>query len=105
MCWRTPFRRKDALPDMQKLRILHLSDDRPGHYHLSEGVMAALGRLRETSVERVQVRRRRVLPARLLRAMSAGPDAARHAVLRVGYGISPAALPAADLVISAGGET
>ncbi|RMF08433.1 MAG: hypothetical protein D6773_02605 [Alphaproteobacteria bacterium] len=37
--------------------------------------------------------------------MSTGPDAVRQAVLQFGYGISPAALPAADLVISAGGET
>ena len=90
---------------MRALSILLLSDGRPGHYHLAEGVAAAIARQRPVEVVRVSVARRRLLPGRLLTGMlgtSAGPGA----VLRAGYGLTRGDLPAkADLVISAGGET
>ena len=56
---------------MGPLRILHLSDDRPGHYHLAEGVIAAAGRLREVACERRVIQRRWLIPARLLRVTAA----------------------------------
>ena len=47
----------------EPLRILLLSDGRPGHYHLAEGVCAALRRSRPVDVTTVRVnRRRRMLP-------------------------------------------
>ena len=49
---------------MTALRILLLSDGRPGHYHLAEGVCAALQRLRPVEVVTVAIKRR--LPTRVL---------------------------------------
>lgn len=90
---------------MGTLRILHLSDDRPGHYHLSEGVIAALGRLREVSAERLVIRRRQAIPSRVLRWLAGRSVAPVGRILRLGYGLVPERLPPADVVISAGGET
>jgi len=89
---------------MRALEILILSDGRPGHYHLSEGVAAAFARRRPVAVTRLDVARRRLAPGRLLAAaLSAGVPAA--SILRAGYGLDGRALPAADLVIAAGGDT
>ena len=89
----------------EPLRILLLSDGRPGHYHLAEGVCAALRRLRPVAVTTVRVNRRRRMPTRLaLPAMRNGVLGPALA-LRLGYGLSAGDLPAADLVISAGGDT
>lgn len=87
---------------MVALPVLLLADDRPGHYHLAEGVVAALARLGPVRPERLTLRRRRWLPARLLRPLAARAPAA---VLRLGYGLDAAHLPPARLVVSAGGET
>lgn len=83
------------------LRVLLLSDDRPGHYHLAEGVVAALRRLRPVSVTKIEVARR--LPTRMMVAALriAGQPGL---VWRLGYG-GPRLPHAADLVISAGGDT
>lgn len=85
--------------------VLILSDGRPGHYHLAEGVAAAAGRLVSQSVERIEVRRRRPMTSRLLGAMLAIPGLGPARVLSLGYGIEPASLPGCDLIISAGGDT
>jgi mitochondrial fission protein ELM1 len=91
---------------MQPLKILLLSDGRPGHYHLAEGVAASIARRRPVDVQRMDIRLRRWLPAptRTLTAML------RHAmaperILRIGYGLAAGDLPPADLVVSAGGDT
>lgn len=87
------------------LQVMLLSDGRPGHYHLAEGVCAALRRLRPVDVTRLAVHRRRHIPSRVsIAAMRAGVLAPARA-LRLAYGISAADLPRADLVISAGGDT
>ncbi len=91
---------------MRDLRILLLSDGRPGHYHLAEGVAAAIARRRPVRVERLEVRRRRLLPGRTLAWLLKGKSGAAAAtVLRLGFGIAPGKLQPADLVLSAGGET
>lgn len=93
-----------ADPSMRPLNVLLISDDRPGHYHLSEGVVAAMSRLRPVRVSRLTVRRRGWIPARTLaQLMIAGMTP--RTVLRLGFGIDVASLPAADLIVSAGGET
>jgi uncharacterized protein len=90
---------------MKPLRILLLSDGRPGHYHLAEGVCAALRRLRPVEVVTVDVQRRKRGPTRLLmRLLNAGLSSPAI-VLRLGYGLGRAELPAADIIISAGGDT
>ena len=88
----------------QSLTALLLADGKPGHYHQSEGVIAAIGRLRPVTTRRLEVHRRIFLPTRsLLQLVNRGTSAAR--ILRLGYGIDPDSLPKADVVVSAGGET
>ena len=48
------------------LAILILSDGRPGHYHLAEGVAAAIARRRPTQVTRIAISKRKAIPGRLL---------------------------------------
>jgi mitochondrial fission protein ELM1 len=89
---------------MRPLNVLLLSDDRPGHYHLSDGVAAAISRLRPVQVTRLPIQRRGWIPTRTLaQSMIAGMPPS--AVLRIGYGVDARTLPAADLIVSAGGET
>lgn len=90
---------------MAALRILHLSDGRPGHYHLSEGVIAAIGRARQTDVRTLPVQRRRLVPGRVLRMALGASEISPAALLGLGYGLSREQLGEADLVVSAGGET
>jgi hypothetical protein len=86
------------------LRALLISDGKPGHYHQAEGVIAALRRLVEVDTTRMEVHRRRLVPGRtLLQLINAG--AAPATILRAGYGLRRADMPAADVVVSAGGET
>jgi uncharacterized protein len=86
------------------LKALLLSDGKPGHYHLAEGVLAAAARLRPIDTHRLTLRRRRWLPTRgLYHLLNRGAPPAL--VLRLGYGLCRNDLPAADLVVSAGGET
>jgi mitochondrial fission protein ELM1 len=93
-------------PELHKrpLKALLLSDGKPGHYHLAEGVLAAVARLRPVDAQRLELRRRRWLPTRgLYRLLNRGTSPAL--VLRMGYGLGRGGLPPADLVVSAGGET
>src|SRR5262249_35399726 len=82
----------------QALSALMLVDAKPGHYHQSEGVVAAIGRMRAVTSHRLEVRRRFFLPTRILvqlvnRGVSPG------VILRLGYGIDAASLPNAHLVL------
>ena len=89
---------------MRTLRALLLSDGRPGHYTLSEGILAAIARLKPVETVRLEARRPRWLPAGALSFLSnRGVPPAR--ILTAIYGLSPARLPRADLVVSAGGDT
>lgn len=90
---------------MARMRILHLSDDRPGHYHLAEGVIAALARLRPTAVTKVRVAPRKLLPGRWLRWLAGLDNVSPSTLLKMGYDIDAGKLEVADLVISAGGAT
>lgn len=90
---------------MGSLRILYLTDERPGHYHLSEGVTAALGRLLPVEVHKLAVSRRWIMAGRTLRFLGKSGLLSPERILQLGYGIEADTLPEADLVISAGGET
>lgn len=86
------------------LRTLLISDGKPGHYHLAEGICAALGRRRKLEITRVGVTRPRWLPARVLSAMTNGGDAVQRAVpWTLGFDARP--VSTCDLVVSAGGDT
>jgi mitochondrial fission protein ELM1 len=92
------------LPSMSPLNVLLISDDRPGHYHLSDGVVAAISRFRPVHVTRLPIQRRGWIPTRsLAQLMIAGMSP--QSVLRFGYGIDIQTLPVRDLIVSAGGET
>jgi len=87
------------------LKVIFLADTRPGHYHLAEGVIAAISRLRPVEVTRVPVERRWIVPTRWLRWRINSEAFYPPRMLRMAYRIQADALPNADLVISAGGET
>lgn len=89
---------------MPPLKILIISDGRPGHYHLAEGIAAAAARLRPVATQRLEVRRRRWMPGRLLAALMQR-GLAPASILKLGYGLDARTLPRADLVVSAGGDT
>lgn len=89
---------------MAPLKVLLLSDGRPGHYHLAEGVLAAAARLRPVEIERVEIRRRRWAPGRSLAAL-ARSRVSPKLLLRLGYGLKASQIPAADFIVSAGGDT
>jgi mitochondrial fission protein ELM1 len=91
---------------MQKaLKIILLADTRPGHYHLAEGVIAAIVRLRPVDVTRVAVNRKWIVPTRWLRRRINAKTFWPPRMLRMAYRIQAEELPKADLVVSAGGET
>jgi hypothetical protein len=89
---------------MRPLSILILTDGRPGHYHLSEGVAAAIARRRPVAIARAGIDRRAWVPGRVL-AAGLGAGVAPATVLSAGYGRKIAELGPAELVISAGGDT
>ena len=90
---------------MTPLKVIFLADTRPGHYHLAEGVIAALARLRPVEVTRILVHRRWIVPTRWLRRRINAKSFYPPRMLRMAYRIDAEALPKADLVVSAGGET
>ena len=90
---------------MTPLRILHLSDGRPGHYHLTEGVIAALARLRDVERQALPVKRHTLVPVRYLRMLATAAWCAPDQLLKMGYGLEASGLASADLVVSSGGET
>jgi len=87
------------------LKVIFLADTRPGHYHLAQGVIAALARLRPVEVTRVEVKRKWIVPTRWLRRRITAKSFFPPRMLRMAYRIDADALPKADLVVSAGGET
>ena len=90
---------------MTPLKVIFLADTRPGHYHLAEGVIAALKRLRPVEVTRILVERRWIVPTRWLRRRINAKSFFPPRMLRMAYRIDAEKLPNADLVVSAGGET
>ena len=87
------------------IKALILSDGRPGHYHLAEGVVAALARLQPIEAMTLPIKRRKMVPTRFLRRfLTLLPDSP-GALLKGGYGVDPGDVPKADLVISGGRET
>ena len=88
----------------RSLKTLLVSDGKPGHYRQSEGLIAAIARLRPVETVRLDVRRRFAMPARTLQHLL-NSRAPSSLVLHLGYRLDAASIPAADVVISAGGDT
>ena len=97
------FRQRPGQP-VTPLKVIFLADTRPGHYHLAEGVIAALARLRPVEVTRILVHRRWIVPTRWLRRRINAKSFYPPRMLRMAYRIDAEALPKADLVVSAGGR-
>jgi mitochondrial fission protein ELM1 len=93
------------MSDMPPLRVIFLADTRPGHYHVAQGVITALSRLRPVDVTRIEVNRKWIVPTRWLRARINAKTFYPPRMLRMAYRIDSEQLPEADLVVSAGGET
>jgi mitochondrial fission protein ELM1 len=87
------------------LKVIFLADTRPGHYHLAQGVIAGLARLQPVDVTRIEVKRKWIVPTRWLRHRINAKTFFPPRMLRMAYRIDAYALPQADLVVSAGGET
>lgn len=88
---------------MPPLRIIILSDGRPGHFNLSDGIAAALGRTRAASIVTTDVRRGRWSGAALA-GLTRARLPARAMLARI-YGVDETATPPADVIVSAGAET
>ncbi len=88
---------------MNPFRILILSDGRPGHFNLSDGIAAAVERLGPSVTVRHDVRRGR-WPGAVAAALTRSRLPSR-AMLTSVYDIPEAEFPACDLIVSAGAET
>lgn len=87
----------------RSLDILILSDGRPGHFNLSDGIAAALEKQTPATTRMLDVRRRQ-WPGHILAALSrTGLPAA--SLLRGVYRIRDQDVPPCDVIISAGAET
>ncbi len=89
---------------MKTLNVLLLADDRPGHYHLAEGVIAALEKRVSINLTRRDIKRHWYTPGRLLTKLI-NNKVSDKTILKIGYGLNLESLAPADLVISAGGNT
>jgi uncharacterized protein len=88
---------------MKPIRILMLSDERPGHYRLSEGVVAAIERQRPVEVDRLIVRKRWPIPKGFVPKINRKLQP--QTALKLMHGIDPHAIGRPDLIISAGAQT
>jgi len=88
---------------MASLPILILSDGRPGHYHLSEGIAAAIARRRPVAIAWCEARRR-AWSGRLL-ALLVNRQFSPARILGTVFGIDPGRIAKPKLIISAGAET
>jgi len=89
---------------MTALKALLLSDGRPGHYRLGEGIIAALSRVRVVEATRLEVRRRVFIPARAVSYLI-NRGISQSSILAYVYGIDARELPHSNVVVSAGGNT
>ncbi|MEM7621309.1 MAG: ELM1/GtrOC1 family putative glycosyltransferase [Pseudomonadota bacterium] len=89
----------------QKINCLILSDQRPGHYHLSEGVVAALERVYDVGTQTLNVTKRTIVQNRFLRFLHTIKIIPPSLLLQLGYGVSKKHVEPYDVVISAGSST
>jgi mitochondrial fission protein ELM1 len=95
--------RPEPEPGARPLRVLLLSDGRPGHFRQSEGVVAALRRRGPLALDRQELRPRWPMPKALIPKL--GRLSSPAAFLRLVHGVDPARLARPDIIVSAGGST
>lgn len=86
------------------LQVLLISDGRPGHYNLSEGIIAAIARRRTLDVKRLEVRKPTWIPGAALSALTNARLPADR-ILKTVYAVDHGQLGRPDLIVSAGGNT
>jgi mitochondrial fission protein ELM1 len=89
---------------VKPLKGLLISDGRPGNYHLAEGLIAAIERLRPVEVTRLDISQHAWTPTRFLAFLS-NHGIRPSTILRLGYKLSPDAVKNADFIASGGGDT
>jgi mitochondrial fission protein ELM1 len=88
------------------LRVLVLSDDQPGHYNLSRGVVAALRRIQPVQESWMTLKLRAGLGRNLMRTyLNRVHPPASCRWLRLFYSMTRFPAGACDLIVSAGGKT
>ncbi|MEA2078664.1 MAG: ELM1/GtrOC1 family putative glycosyltransferase [Pseudomonadota bacterium] len=88
------------------LRVWVLSDDQPGHYNLSRGIVAALRRIQPVEESWVTMKLRVGLGRNLLRAyLNRVHKPSSSLWLRLFYKMNHFPAEACDLIVSAGGKT
>lgn len=88
---------------MRPIRVLLISDGRPGHYRQSEGVVAALRRRGPVHLDRLELRTALPVPKGLIPKLTRlWPSAGMLGLL---HGIDPGTMTRPDLVVSSGGAT
>lgn len=88
------------------LRVLVLSDDQPGHYNLSRGIVAALRRIQPVQESWMTLKLRAGLGRNLMRTyLNRVHQPASCRWLRLFYSMTRFPAGACDLIVSAGGKT
>lgn len=88
------------------LRIWVLSDDQPGHYNLSHGVVGAIALIRPVQVTTITMKLRFGLARSMLRVyLNHLPSAGLPGCLRMFYRMDSLPAGGCDLLVSAGGKT
>ena len=91
-------------PDRAPLVAIEIRDDKPGHYHCADAIIAAIARERPVSVHIVHIARPRLaFPGMLSWMVNRGAPPLQ--ILRPVYGIDVTRWPEPGLVVSAGGDT
>lgn len=93
-----------SLSKNQPMSVLLISDGRPGHYNLAQGIVAGVSRLRSVKVTRLEVRRPGWMPARVLSTL-VNHGLSPERILGWVYGVDTETLGDIDLIVSAGGNT
>jgi len=96
-----PVKGSPLTPAPRPLLALLITDGKPGHESLSDGILAALARSCSIARNRLEVARPRWLPPRALSALTSS----RSRLLPRLLGLDLAALPRPDIIVSAGGDT
>ncbi len=88
------------------LRVWLLSDEKPGHYNLSRGIVAALQRIQPLELSWITLRMRVGLARNVLRAyLNRIHSPASPQWLSLFYRMDPLPREACNLIVSAGGKT
>jgi len=87
------------------LNITILQDDKPGHFNQSEGILLALSRLQDVTVERVELHKKHLLPQKSLRFLLKRRLLSFPILWALAYKNKLKDIPNSKLIISAGGDT